>query len=220
MQPSSRILRRRFDTRFRFAGKVVWWVVAPLARLTFRIWFPLSESKIRLPTGPVVVAANHFSHLDPVILGGAVRRPMRYLAVDELYGSSRLFDGFVKLAGAIPMTRTKVPLGAIRLALSELATGGTIALFPEGVRVWAWGEQTPKRGAAWLAIRARVPLVPVAVSGSDLAMGRGARGISRAAMHVEICQPILPKAFETEPDPVGAMTNEWAARIDQALRTR
>ena len=142
---------------------------------------------------------------------------MRYLAVDELYGNSRLFDRFTKFGGAIPMSRTRAPLGALRLALFELASGGTIGLFPEGVRVWAWGEQPPKRGAAWLARRAGVPLVPIAVSGSDLAMGRGARGISRAAMHVEVCQPILPAEFEDDPDPVGAMTDEWAARIGRAL---
>ncbi len=164
-----------------------------------------------------MVAANHFSHLDPVIVGGAVRRPMRYLAVDELYGNSRIFDGFTRWVGAIPLTRTKVPLGALKVALSELGTGGTIGLFPEGVRVWAWGEQSPKRGAAWLAHRAGVPLVPIAVSGTDLAMGRGARGISRVALHVEVCEPILPQAFDNQLDPVGAMTDEWASRIDRAL---
>ena len=168
----------------------------------------------------MVVAANHFSHLDPVMVGYAVKRPMRYLAVDELYGNSRVFDRFTTWAGAIPMTRTRVPFGPLKLALAELAAGGTVALFPEGVRVWAWGERTPKRGAAWLARRAGVPLVPIAVSGSDLAMGRGAPGISRAAMHVEICEPIQPDSFDREPDPVGAMTEEWAARIDAALRGR
>ncbi len=118
------------------------------------------------------------------------------------------------------MTRTRIPLGPLRLALAELAAGGTVGLFPEGVRVWAWGEQPPKRGAAWLALRAGVPLVPVAVSGSDLAMGRGAKRISRIPIHVEICEPIRPEAFDREPDPVGAMTGEWVARIDAALRGR
>ena len=86
--------------------------------------------------------------------------------------------------------------------------------------MWAWGERPPKRGAAWLALRAGVPLVPIAVAGSDLAMGRGARRISRAAIHVEICEPLHPDAFDGEPDPVGAMTGEWTARIDAALRNR
>ena len=165
-----------------------------------------------------MVAANHFSNLDPVIVGVTVKRPMRYLAVDELYGNSRLFDSFTKFAGAIPMTRTKIPFGPLKLALSELAAGGTVGLFPEGVRVWAWGEQPPKRGAAWLAHRAGVPLVPIAVSDSDLAMGRGARRIFRTAMHVEICRPILPETYQNEADPVGAMTEEWATRIDRALK--
>lgn len=195
-------------------------MATPPGRLLFRVWFPLSESGPLLPSGPVVLAINHFSHLDPVMAAAAVRRPVRYLAVDELFGNSRFFDVMTTWLGAIPMTRTRIPFGPLKLALAELAAGGTVGLFPEGVRVWAWGEQAPKRGAAWLALRAGVPLVPVAVSGSDLAMGRGAKWISRIPIHVEICQPIQPDAFDGRPDPVGAMTGEWAARIDAALRGR
>jgi hypothetical protein len=51
-------------------------------------------------------------------------------------------------------------------------------------------------------------------------MGRGAKWISRIPIHVEICQPIQPDAFDGRPDPVGAMTGEWVARIDAALRGR
>ena len=182
-----------------------------------RLWFPLTFSGPRLPPGPAVIAANHFSHLDPVVVSAAVRRSVRYLAVDELYGNSRLFDRLTTWLGAIPMTRTGIPLGPLKLALAELAAGGSVGLFPEGVRVWAWGEREAKRGAAWLARRAGVPLFPVAVSGSDLAMGRGAGRVSRAAIHVEICDPILPALFGSGSDPIGEMTAEWRTRIGSAL---
>jgi 1-acyl-sn-glycerol-3-phosphate acyltransferase len=171
-----------------------------------------------VPEGPMVVAANHFSHLDPVAVSLVVDRPIRFLAVDELYGNSRFFDNLTLWLGAIPMPRTRAPLGALRLAIAELEAGGTVGLFPEGVRVWRWGERPAKRGAAWLAVRLGVPLLPVAVAGTDDAMGRGIEKISRRPLHVEVCRPIVPADYADEADPVGAMTAEWRERIDAVLR--
>ncbi|MCB2223334.1 MAG: 1-acyl-sn-glycerol-3-phosphate acyltransferase [Actinobacteria bacterium] len=189
-------------------------------RLLLRLWNRMTlAGEDLLPDGPVVVAANHFSHLDPVVVGLAVRRPTRFLAVDELYGNSRFFDGLTSWLGAIPMSRTRAPLGALRLALAELAAGGSVGLYPEGVRVWRWGEQQPKRGAAWLARRAGVPLVPVAVCGTDEAMGRGTARIGRSPIHVQVCEPIMPGAFADCPDPLGEMTALWAERVGSVLQS-
>jgi 1-acyl-sn-glycerol-3-phosphate acyltransferase len=179
--------------------------------------FPFTYGGPPLPDGPVVIAANHFSHLDPVVISAAAGRQIRFLAVDELFGNSRVFDRLTTWLGAIPMTRTGVPLGALKLALAEMVSGGSIGVFPEGERVWAWGEKAPKRGAAWLARRAGVSLVPVAVSGTDRSFGRGASWISRAPIHVEMCRPIHPAAHADADDPVTSMTTEWERRITEAL---
>jgi len=170
-----------------------------------------------VPGGPLVVAGNHFSHLDPVVVSMAIGRPVRYLAVDELYGRSAFFDNLTFWLGAIPMSRTRAPVGALRLALAELEAGGTVGLYPEGMRVWTWGEARPKRGAAWLARRAGVPLLPVAVAGSEEALGRGTRRVSRRPIHAAVCDPIHPADWESAPDPVGAMTEEWQRRVGTAL---
>jgi 1-acyl-sn-glycerol-3-phosphate acyltransferase len=148
----------------------------------------------------------------------AVRRPIRYLALDELYGRSELFDWLTLWLGAIPLPRAAPPLGALRLALAELDAGGTVGLYPEGMRVWVWGEAVPKRGAAWLARRGGVPLLPVAVAGSEEALGRGTTRVSRQAIHVVVGEPIFPADFAGVPDPLGAMTAEWRRRVDGALR--
>jgi len=181
--------------------------------------FSLDVERAPIPDGPVVFAVNHLSHLDPVIAGIAVQRPVRFLAVDELFGRSRFFDSLTIWLGAIPMTRTRIPFGSMKLALSELADGESIGVFPEGVRVWAWGEQRPKRGAAWLAHRAGVPLVPVAISGTDLAMGREATRISRAPVIATVCPAIDPSAFAGD-NAVDAITAEWERRIGIALASR
>ena len=191
----------------------------PPVRLLHRWFFPATfAGRDRVPDGPVVVAANHFSHLDPVLAGLAVDRPIRYLAVDELFGNSVFFDRLTLWLGAIPMSRTRTPLGALRVALAELAAGGTVGLHPEGVRVWSWGEERPRRGAAWLARRAGVPLLPVAIAGSDQALGRGARRISRRPVHVTIGEPILPADFDAAADPAQAMMDQWGRCIDAALQ--
>jgi 1-acyl-sn-glycerol-3-phosphate acyltransferase len=174
----------------------------------------------RVPSeGPLVVAANHFSHLDPVVVGLVVKRPMRYLAVDELYGANRVLGPLITWLGTIPLSRTRIPLGALRLALAELAAGDAVGLFPEGVRVWRWEERPPKRGAAWLAFRTGAPLLPIAITGTDEAMGRGTGRISRRPIHAEVCTPILPEEFAGHPDPVTAMTEVWRLRVDAVLRS-
>ena len=181
-------------------------------------FFPLAcEGRERVPGGPLVVAANHFSHLDPVLGAVAVGRPIRYLAVDELYGRSAFFDNLTLWLGAIPMPRTRAPIGALRVALAELGAGGTVGLYPEGMRVWTWGEAEPKRGAAWLARRAGVPLLPVAVAGSEEALGRGTTRVARRPIHVSVCDPLYPADWEAAPDPLGAMTEEWRRRVGEAL---
>lgn len=212
-------MRPRFEPGFPFAALWSWRWAAPLAERLGRRYFPLEiERPAGVPSPPFVVAANHFSHLDPVLVGAAVG-PVRYLAVDELYGNSWFFDALTLWLGAIPMSRTGVPLRALRAALAELEAGGSVGLFPEGVRVWRWGETEPKRGAAWLAHRTGVPLVPVAIAGSEEAMGRGTARISRRPVRVIVCEPITAADHAGAGDPLSSMTEEWRRRVDGALRS-
>jgi 1-acyl-sn-glycerol-3-phosphate acyltransferase len=88
---------------------------------------------------------------------------------------------------------------------------------PSSTIVWTWGEAEAKRGAAWLARRAGVPLVPVAVAGSEEALGRGTTRVSRQPIHVTVCAAIHPADWAGVPDPMGAMIEEWERRVGEAL---
>ena len=214
---SLRTLAHRPDPGFPRGARTALRLAAPLIRGLARRRVGYERRGVAVPEGPVVVAANHYSNVDPVVVSMTVDRQVRYLAVDELFGTSRSFDRLTHWLGAIPVSRTRAPLGALRSALAELAAGGTVGLFPEGVRVWVWGETNPRRGAAWLARRAGVPLIPVAVAGTDLVMGRGGHGIARAQVTAVVCDPILPADYAGVGDPLGAMTAEWQRRVGEAL---
>ena len=218
MPPSFTTLEPRTNPGFPWGGYTASRGLVVAGRVLLGRFFPLTcEGRERVPNGPLVVAANHFSHLDPVLGAVAVGRPIRYLAVDELFGRSAFFDNLTLWLGAIPMPRNRAPIGALRVALAELGAGGTVGLYPEGMRVWTWGEAEPKPGAAWLARRAGVPLLPVAVAGSEEALGRGTTRVARRPIHVTVCDPLHPADWEGTGDPVGAMTQEWKRRVGEAL---
>lgn len=202
---------------FGLGGYSSWVATAKLSTPLFKVLWNSQTLGSEPPQRPFVAGINHFSHLDGVLVGKALG-PIRFLAVDELYGSSKGFDGLLTWLGAIPMSRTKVPLQALRTALEYLDAGGVIGMFPEGRRVWTWGEATPKRGAAWLARRAGVPLLPVAIWGSQESMGRGSYRIKRWPVKLFVAEPIRPDHFSDVADPVGTMTEAWRDAIDLGLR--
>ena len=212
-------MAHRPDPGFPFGARTALRLAVPVTRALARWRVDYERRGVRVPAGPVVIGANHFSHVDPVAVSIALDRPVRYLAVDELFGSSRFFDGLTHWLGAIPMSRTRVPLGALHSALAELAAGGTVGLFPEGIRVRTWGESEPRRGAAWLARRAGVPLVPVAIAGTDQVMGRDSHRIGKGHVTVVVCEAIDPALYAGIPDALTAMTAEWGKRVGDALES-
>ncbi|MBT8213323.1 MAG: 1-acyl-sn-glycerol-3-phosphate acyltransferase [Acidimicrobiia bacterium] len=193
--------------------------VGPLARATHdhggivvgRVGRLLTDLEITgsVPPGPAVLAANHFSFLDPLFVGVAVDRFTRYLALDELFGRSRFFDWLTLSLGTIPMSRERAPLGAMRESLRTLEQGGLVCLFPEGRRVREWGENAPKKGAAWLALRAGVPLIPIAISGTEIVWPVDASRPRRGPVRVWVGEGWDPDSYLDHVDPATAMMNEW-----------
>ncbi|MCY4620812.1 MAG: lysophospholipid acyltransferase family protein [bacterium] len=191
----------------------------PLARV-LAAWFPYSVvRKARLPKGPFVAVINHFSLLDPPIAGLAIRRPVRFLALDEIWGVHRALDAVLMLFDSIPVSRSdRQAVGALRAALRHLESGHPIGVFPEGRRVAVWGEMPLKTGAAWLAIRASVPVVPVAIWGSQHAMPMDGMRIRRAPIRVVVGLPIDPEPFLEQSDPLVTLNESIRSALDRELR--
>lgn len=139
-------------------------ILRVLFRLLFR-WRVLGSENIP-QQGPVVVAANHVSLLDPPVVGCAVPRPIHYMAKAELFEKSFLRWLFTRLR-AFPVKRGAADRKAIRMALDILGQGKVVGLFPEGTRSRSGEVLAPQHGVAVLAIKANAPIVPAAVLGTN-----------------------------------------------------
>lgn len=116
-------------------------------------------------SGPVLMAANHQSYLDPVLLGVHLRRPVSFLSKSELF-TNRYFGGFITRLHAYPVKQGSADVGAIKETVRRLHEGSILNIFPEGTRTETGELQPLERGIALIIRRADVPVVPVAIHGS------------------------------------------------------
>lgn len=141
--------------------------------------------------GPAIVAANHRSWLDPVVLAAALPRRAAFLGAEELLGQRltpgfvpwdpliRVIAPFVRWYGFVPVRRTEVDPAAytgagFRAALQVLEAGGLLALFPEGGVNRTDQPLAPlRRGVAALSLRTGAPVVPAWLYGTDRALPLG-----------------------------------------------
>ena len=115
-------------------------------------------------SGAVIVACNHISYLDPVLLGVALPRPVTYLAKKELFAIPVL-GPIITALGAYPTDRGAGGTAALRAAVRVLKEGRCVGIFPEGTRNLD-GSAKEKGGAAMLALLTGALVVPAAVAGT------------------------------------------------------
>lgn len=119
-------------------------------------------------TGPLIVACNHLSYLDPPLMGCLCPRRISYMAKKELF-EMPLLGTMIRALGAYPVDRHGSAMAAIRRSLSVLEAGGAVGIFPEGTRNRD-GTVAPQTGVALLASLAKAPVVPACVKGTDRAL--------------------------------------------------
>jgi len=118
--------------------------------------------------GPLIVACNHRSYLDPPGMGCFCPRRISYMAKKELFDIPVLGPA-IRAVGAYPVDRQGSAKAAIKRSLEVLQEGGAVGIFPEGTRNLD-GTVKPQTGVALLASLAGAPVVPAHISGSDRAM--------------------------------------------------
>lgn len=149
-----------------------------IATLTVKPLFRLRiEGAERVPRqGPVLIASNHLSTLDPIVLAYGLPRPVAFVAKAELFRMPVL-SWLLPRIYAIPLERGAGDLSAVKAAIRALQKGLAFGIFPEGTRSRDGRLQPFKTGAAAIAARTGARVVPAAVIGSEKAwpVGKGPR---------------------------------------------
>src|SRR6202046_1596970 len=117
--------------------------------------------------GPVILAANHRSFFDPFVIGTMTRRPVYYVAKQELFTYSRLLSWLLNALGAFPVDRGAGDQDTIETAKQILGRGEIVLMFPEGTRTRPGSLGQPKRGVGRLALETGAPVVPIAIIGTE-----------------------------------------------------
>ena len=140
-------------------------------------------------TGAFVLAPIHRSYIDTPIASGCTRRRLRFMGKDSLW-KKQPFRWTLSALGGFPVSRGTADREAILRSIQVLESGEPLVLFPEGERKSGPVVQPLFDGAAYVACKAGVPIVPVGIGGSELAMGKGAKWIRPRKVHVIIGRPL------------------------------
>ncbi|MFF0233905.1 lysophospholipid acyltransferase family protein [Micromonospora sp. NPDC005254] len=154
-------------------------LIAPLVRLLYR---PVIEGRENVPRhGAVILAANHLSFIDSVVIPLAAPRPVAFLAKAEYFQQPGLKGRLTRICltgiDAIPVQRGdhRAAQTSLQVALDVLADGRAFGIHPEGSRSRDGRIYRGRTGVAWLALASGAPVVPVAVLGTDRIQPVGAR---------------------------------------------
>lgn len=144
-----------------------------LFRLIFRLYFRWRVFDAgRVPqNGPVILAANHTSFLDPPLVGAALDRDISYLARESLFRFP-LIGALLRSWNSVPVDREGGGAAGLRAILDRLLGGGGIILFPEGTRSIDGQLKAARSGIGLTVIKSSAPVVPVRVFGTYEAYGR------------------------------------------------
>jgi len=169
--------------------------------LLFKIFFRLKIDGIeKVPQkGGVIVASNHASHLDPLVIGSAIRkRQATFMAKRGLF-KIPFIGAFVKTF-SFPVDRGAPQPSTIKEAVRRLKNGELIVMFPEGGRSRDGSLLDAKRGAGMIAAMSKAVIVPAFIDGADKALPAGARYIKLSNIKIFFGNPIETKGTETGKD--------------------
>jgi len=197
------------NSRFRKA-------IVGIVRFSMRLLadFRIHQSENMINEGALMFAANHLSFFDAVVLQSVIKRPLCFMGKAELF-ENPLVAWFFNQLGAFPVKRGEFDRQSILNARGVLDAGLAMMMFPEGTRTYGKGMVEARSGTAYIAMRNRCRIVPVAISGSEKILKAGLR---RATVEITFCEPITTGEKETAGELTERMMRIIAGRLPEKLR--
>ena len=196
-------------------------VVPPLAKA---IWRPTVEGLHNLPeTGPVIVASNHLSFADSLVIPIVAPRKVTFLAKAQYFNGTgvkgAISRGFFGGLGMIPVDRDDIraALASLDIALDILSKGGAFGIYPEGTRSRDGRLYRGRTGVAHLALTSGAPVVPVGLTGTQDIQPVGSNLPRLAKVTVRFGEPLH---FQQKYDgvPVGRARREVTDQVMNAIQ--
>lgn len=192
-----------------YGARFITWV---LARFYWRIQIRGSQNIPR--TGAFLMCPVHRSNIDGPLTCVFTRRRMRYLSKEEMFKIEWLGKLFWAM-GAIPVNRGAPDRKALHACLEAIAAGSPLVLFPEGGRRDGLQVTDIHDGAAYIALKANAPVLPVGISGSEGAQPRGSKFLRPVKVRVVIGEPFSLPAAE-----LGRATRSAIRESSELIRQR
>ena len=178
---------------------MIYTLVKNLFKILFTIFLRLKvEGRENIPKdGPLVIASNHLSLLDPPVLGTAATRKVHFMAKEELFVP--VLGTIYKILGAFPVRRGGADRAAIKHGIDILESGQVLAIFPEGTRNKTEDLMLPfKEGSFKMAEKTGCLIVPMAISGSADILEAHFPKVKPVHVIVEYGKPIDPKSLDKD----------------------
>jgi 1-acyl-sn-glycerol-3-phosphate acyltransferase len=170
------------------------------------VWRPQVEGLEHMPPdGPLLVASNHLSFIDSIVIPLVLPRHVSFLAKAEYFTSRRLRDlpmrVFVTVMEAVPVARdqTSDAQASLQDALGVLNGGGAFGIYPEGTRSRDGRLYRGRTGVGWLALSSGAPVLPVGLVGTQRVQPIGARLPRVHRLQVRIGKPVDPGIYADLP---------------------
>jgi len=181
----------KYNSSVSFFGRHLYWFSRNSVLLAAKLLWKISYiDTANIPkTGPLIIASNHASHLDPPLIGAGVPRKVTFIAKQELF-SVPFVGWWMKQIGQISVARGGGGKEALATAEEVLRNDGCIIIFPEGTRTKSGRMQRGRTGVAVLALRTGAPVIPAAVEGTFEAFGHGKKIPKPGRVTVQFGKPL------------------------------
>ncbi len=181
--------------------------------IAMRILFHLHvEGKKNIPNRPYIIVCNHSSLVDPPLVGMAFKKhDVSFLTKEELF-TAPIIGLWTSNVGCIAVKRGRASSKGLKEALKRIANGEVVGIFPEGTRSHDGSLQTAKKGVGFLIRKANVPVVPVYIKNSEIALPNTG-GVKRGThIYLKIGKPVMPDKFFINKKS-GKVNNEEIANV-------